>query len=153
MRKHTIISKGYLHKHNFSVALCPAKLESILTVPDVVARHGATQKNVFCVNRPLVSFIFSILYCDGLTSPPLLSQTGLPDFSWWMIPKPEKFTKRTGNEPNGHWIFQMSLKYYRWPKNISTFSNIRHSKIYPNWYFLGSKVNPSGNPDHQFDSW
>jgi hypothetical protein len=27
---------------------------------------------------------------------------GLPDFSWYMIPKPEKYTKLTQNVPNGH---------------------------------------------------
>jgi hypothetical protein len=34
---------------------------------------------------------------------------GLPDFSWYMIPKPEKCTKQTQNVLNGHKISQISL--------------------------------------------
>jgi hypothetical protein len=40
---------------------------------------------------------------------------GLPDFCWYVIPKPEKCTKSTQNIPNGHKISQMSLKYSKWP--------------------------------------
>jgi hypothetical protein len=29
----------------------------------------------------------------------------------------------------------MSVKYYKWPNNISTFSSLRPTKIYPNWDF------------------
>jgi hypothetical protein len=61
--------------------------------------------------------------------------SGLPDFSWYMIPTLEKCTKWTQYVPNGHKISQMSIKYKKWPKNISTFSNLRPSKIYPNWDF------------------
>jgi hypothetical protein len=35
---------------------------------------------------------------------------GLPDFSWYMIPKPEKCTKGGQNVPNSHRISPMSLK-------------------------------------------
>jgi hypothetical protein len=54
---------------------------------------------------------------------------GLPDFSWYMVPKPEKCTKSTQNVPNGYKITQISLKYSKWPQNISTFSNLRLSEI------------------------
>jgi hypothetical protein len=47
-------------------------------------------------------------------------KAGLPDFSWYMIPKPEK------NVPNEHKMYQMvmeypihmSIKYSKWPLNI-----------------------------------
>jgi hypothetical protein len=39
----------------------------------------------------------------------------------------------------------MSVKYSKWPKNISTFSNLGVSKIYPKWDFWFEKK-PSGNP-------
>jgi hypothetical protein len=62
-------------------------------------------------------------------------------------------TQTGKNVPNKHKMYQMvkkylniSMKYYRWPKNISTFSNLRRSKIYPNWDFWFEKK-PSGNPD------
>jgi hypothetical protein len=51
-----------------------------------------------------------------------------------MIPKPEK------NAPTGHNITQMSVKYSKWPQNISTISNLRPFKIYSNWV-LGLKIN------------
>jgi hypothetical protein len=41
--------------------------------------------------------------------------TGLPDYCWHVIPKPEKCTKSIRNVPNGHEISQMSLKYSKWP--------------------------------------
>jgi hypothetical protein len=37
--------------------------------------------------------------------------SGLPDFSWHMIPKLEKCTKWTQIVPNGHKISQKSIKY------------------------------------------
>jgi hypothetical protein len=37
------------------------------------------------------------------------------------------------------------LKIFQMAKNISTFSNLRPSKIYTNWYF-GFETKPSGNP-------
>jgi hypothetical protein len=40
----------------------------------------------------------------------------------------------------------MSVKYSKWPLNITTFSYLRPSKIFPNWEFwLEKKL--SGNPD------
>jgi hypothetical protein len=47
---------------------------------------------------------------------------GLPDFSWYMIPKPEKMyqkdskcTKWIQNVPNGHKICQIAIKYSKGP--------------------------------------
>jgi hypothetical protein len=71
-------------------------------------------------------------------------KTELPDFSWYMIPKQEK------NVTNGHNISQMSVKYYKWPLNVSTFSNLRPYNIYPNWYFRFENK-PSGNPGTKDD--
>jgi hypothetical protein len=61
----------------------------------------------------------------------------------------EKCTKWAKNVPNGHIKSQMPIKYHRWPLNISTFSNLSHSKIYPNWNFWFENK-PSGNP---YPSW
>jgi hypothetical protein len=48
----------------------------------------------------------------------LYNLAGLPDFSWNLIPKPEKMyqtntecTKRSQNNPNARKIVQMSIKY------------------------------------------
>jgi hypothetical protein len=57
-----------------------------------------------------------------------------------------KTGRNVQNEPNGHKISQTSLKYSKWQKNISTFSNLRPSEIYPNFWFENK---PSGNPDPQ----
>jgi hypothetical protein len=46
------------------------------------------------------------------------ADTGLPDFSCYMIPKPEKCTKVTQNVPNIHKISQISVKYSKWTYNI-----------------------------------
>jgi hypothetical protein len=72
-------------------------------------------------------------------------EPGLPDFSWYVIPKPYKSTKCTQNVPNGHELSQMSLKYSKWPSNILTISNLRPYKIFPNWDFWFENK-PSGNP-------
>jgi hypothetical protein len=57
----------------------------------------------------------------------------LPDFSWYIVPKHEKYTKLLHNIPNGHKI------------GISTFSIPSPAKNYPNWDFWFGKI-PSGNP-------
>jgi hypothetical protein len=63
--------------------------------------------------------------------------------TWYQ--NPGKCTKWTQNVPNGHKISQTSLKYSKWPYNILAFSNLRVSKIYPNWDFWFENK-PSGNP-------
>jgi hypothetical protein len=40
----------------------------------------------------------------------------------------------------------MSINYYKWQSNISTFTNLRPSTIYPNWYSWFENK-PSGNPE------
>jgi hypothetical protein len=37
-------------------------------------------------------------------------QAGLPDFSWYIIPKRGKYTKLPQNIPTAHRIFQMPVK-------------------------------------------
>jgi hypothetical protein len=46
--------------------------------------------------------------------------TGLPDFSWYNIPKREKYTKWSQNIPKGHKIYQKATKYTKWPQNMYT---------------------------------
>jgi hypothetical protein len=61
-------------------------------------------------------------------------QAGLPDFCWYMIPKPEKMntkcTKWSRNIPNVHKILQMAIKYI----------NIFQSKVLQNFPKLGVLV-------------
>jgi hypothetical protein len=38
-------------------------------------------------------------------------RSGLPDFSWYNIPKRGKYNKLLLNIPNGHKIYQIALKY------------------------------------------
>jgi hypothetical protein len=71
----------------------------------------------------------------------------LPDFSWQNIPKRGKIYQITTIFPSGHKIFQMPVKYSKWPKYIPSFSILRPQKIYPNWDF-GFENKPSGNPGH-----
>jgi hypothetical protein len=40
---------------------------------------------------------------------------GLPDFSWYKMPKREKYTKLPQTIPNGYEIYQMAMKYTKWP--------------------------------------
>jgi hypothetical protein len=44
-----------------------------------------------------------------------LGTAGLPDCSWYNIPKREKYTKLHQSIPNGHKIYQMAVKYTKWP--------------------------------------
>jgi hypothetical protein len=59
--------------------------------------------------------------------------------------------KYTTTLPNGHKIYQMTVKYFKWLLNIPALSILRPSEIYPNWYFWFENV-PSGNPG-QNHSW
>jgi hypothetical protein len=69
---------------------------------------------------------------------PMNVPPGLPDFSWYMLPKPEK-------------MYQTVINYAKCPQNIlnyhkiSLFYHLRPSKICPNWNFWFEKK-PSGNP-------
>jgi hypothetical protein len=40
---------------------------------------------------------------------------GLPDFSWYIIPKREKYTKSPKSIPNGLRIYQKAVKYNKSP--------------------------------------
>jgi hypothetical protein len=74
------------------------------------------------------------------------NRSGLPDFSLYNIPN-----KRGGG------IYQIAIKYPKWPQNIQNGCKIDHkicqhrriarpSKIYPNLDFWYENV-PSGNPE------
>jgi hypothetical protein len=89
-----------------------------------------------------------LVFCRLFCFPQNICTSGLLDFSWYIIPNPEKIPKWTQNLTNGH------IKYPKCPSNIpnghkigiSSISNLRPSKIYPNWDFWFEKK-PSGNPD------
>jgi hypothetical protein len=96
------------------------------------------KSSLFQIKNKLRSIVKPVETFHGLNP-------GLPDFSSCIKPKPEKCTKGTQIVPNGHKISQMAVKYSKWPQNISTFSNLRPSKRYPNWDFWFENK-PSGNP-------
>jgi hypothetical protein len=73
------------------------------------------------------------------------SSPGLPDFSWHNIPKRGKIYQITTKLPNFLQIAQMSITYSKWSYNIQSFSILRPSKIYPNWYFWFENLS-SGKP-------
>jgi hypothetical protein len=101
------------------------------------------------VNQSCKDRVLKQIYKRAGLSRPVLCQswryTGLPDFYRYMILKLWKCTKGTKNVLNGHKISQMFVKCYEWCIHISTFSNLKPSKIYPNWDFWFEKK-PSGNP-------
>jgi hypothetical protein len=84
---------------------------------------------------------------------PMWGATVQPDLVFCFIPRVARFflvhDTQTGKmyqmNTKCNKISQIFVKYSKWPKNISTFSNVRPSKIYPNWYFWFEKK-PSGNP-------
>jgi hypothetical protein len=63
-------------------------------------------------------------------------RAGLPDFSWYMIPKPEKCTKLTQNVPNGHKISQMSVKTFQMAIKYISISQSRALQNLPKLGFL-----------------
>jgi hypothetical protein len=73
------------------------------------------------------------------------AETGLPDFSFYNIPKRGKLTKLPTNIPNDHNMFHLAEKFTKQPFNIPTSSIASPSKIYPDWDFGFEKI-PSGNP-------
>jgi hypothetical protein len=100
------------------------------------------------IKRFLTGNVQKLKFFHNINRWPLLLTTGLPDFSWTMIPKPEK------SIPDEHKMHQMVIKfpkclyvkYSNGQKVYQNFHNIRASKIYPNWNFW-SENKPSGNPD------
>jgi hypothetical protein len=45
-----------------------------------------------------------------LTRAPLDSKPGLPDFTWYNIPKWENYSKKTTISENGHKIYKITVK-------------------------------------------
>jgi hypothetical protein len=75
---------------------------------------------------------------------------GLPDCSWYDIPKREKHTKWPQNVPNGHKICQMTEKSFKRTYvgviYIPTIYIPRPSKIYTQIGIFGMKKIPSHHP-------
>jgi hypothetical protein len=42
-------------------------------------------------------------------------KAGLPDFSWYKITKRDKIYQITTNTPNGHKMYQLTLRYSQLP--------------------------------------
>jgi hypothetical protein len=61
---------------------------------------------------------------------------GLPDFSWYSIPKWVKYTTMTTKCTKHPWNIRKGSKETEWPTHLPTFFIARLSKIYPNWDFL-----------------
>jgi hypothetical protein len=78
---------------------------------------------------------------NGKSACSLGFETGLPDLSWYNIPKLKKI-------PNNHEIYQITVKYTKWPQNIPNSHKIYQHlslqvlQILPK---LGFWL-PSGNP-------
>jgi hypothetical protein len=66
----------------------------------------------------------------------------LPDSSWHNVPKRGKLTH---NITNGLKMYQMAVKYSKWPENKPAFSIPRPFKIYLNRDFWFENI-ASGNP-------
>jgi hypothetical protein len=70
------------------------------------------------------------------------SRAGLPDFSAYLIPKPEKCRyKWTQNVPNGHKISQMSVKDSKMSIKYSNILLFQGLKTLPKLRFLVFKIN------------
>jgi hypothetical protein len=67
----------------------------------------------------------------------------LPDFSWYNIPKLEKYTKWPQNIPNGH---ELKSEMLQMAYNIPTFSIPRPSKIYLKLYFWSENTRTIWQP-------
>jgi hypothetical protein len=65
--------------------------------------------------------------CRIIVPPNRSPKAGLPDLSWYIIPKREKYTKISINRPNGHKRDQMTIKY----------ANMSHCKSLQNLPKLG----------------
>jgi hypothetical protein len=74
---------------------------------------------------------------------------GLPDFSWYNIPKRGKNIPNDYKITKGHKTYPMVVKYFKRPEYITTICIPMCSKIYPNRDFWSEKK-PSGNPGLDF---
>jgi hypothetical protein len=87
---------------------------------------------------------------ENLQTGGLLFRTGLPEFSWYVLPKPGKMcqintkcTKWSENFPNVRKVIQMVIKY------VNIFQS-RALKNYPNWDFcLKMSAKAFDNRTHQ----
>jgi hypothetical protein len=86
---------------------CPTKFSC-----RYLRNRSVTNCFIFKNNTTVQAIIFRLLIRKVHVG---TSVTGLPDFSRYTIPKPEKSTKRTQKLPNGNKISQISVKYSKWP--------------------------------------
>jgi hypothetical protein len=91
--------------------------------------------NHFARQHTHVSFIINGAY----------GVAGLPDFSWYNLPKRGKIYQTTTQYTKMSIIYQMAVKLTKCPKNTPTSFIARPSKMYPNWNFW-SENKPSGDP-------
>jgi hypothetical protein len=83
----------------------------------------------------------------GFGFPNVASESGLPDFSLYNIPKWGKIYQIATKLSNGHKIYQMAVNIPNDHRhNIPTFFIPRPSQIYPNFDFWFENI-PSGNLD------
>jgi hypothetical protein len=68
----------------------------------------------------------------------------LPDFSWYNISKQAKIYQIATKYVYQKAMYQMVVKYSKWPQNIQTLFIPRPSKIYPMGIF-GFENKPFGN--------
>jgi hypothetical protein len=91
-------------------------------------------------------YILDILSFDQKTEEPTHASQGCQIFLDTIYQTEGKMYQITTTLPNGHKIYQMTVKYYKWRYLILAFFILRSYEIYPNWDF-GFENKPSGNPD------
>jgi hypothetical protein len=96
---------------------------------------------------------FLCIFLDLATFYMLASNTGLPDFSRCVIPKPEKCTKRTQNVSNDHNISRLSVKYSEWPQNMSKYCAIKGPPKFTQIEIFGLKRNHLATLKQQRHEW
>jgi hypothetical protein len=75
----------------------------------------------------------------------IVDNPGLPDFSWFNVPKREKILKIH----KIHKIYQ-NTKYHM-TRTDKKMYNSKYFQIYQNWDFWYANIPPSGNPDMTSD--
>jgi hypothetical protein len=136
-----------------------AKIQNWVTKTMYVLLHVCTY---FYLLMPVCEYFHNLVCCSLIDRRCHACTTACQTKLWWVVlfclgehvmyrVARFFFTQYTyqnrKNVPNEHKMYQMVIKYPKWPWNISTFSNLWPSKIYPNWDF-GFENKPSGNPGY-----